>query len=185
MTRHIVYTAHSGAVYICTPTKEALRAMSAGGIWRHERRGFLEAQIELQISSGIHPDHARKFAHAVAFGGLSTSEAFDVIRLRDCDRHGTLHEVHDSADIPVDRWFRDAWTRSPNGGPIGVKLSAARVIHWDKIRKAVDDENKRRRKAFEPLRPIAPPWNTIRSAIKHARDEDELRRVWLPELSKH
>jgi len=184
LDRAIVYNNFKGGVQVCHPAPEIFRIMSLGGYWSRAPRGFVETQIGRQIAAGISPDHARKFAEAVAFGGLTEAESWEVIRDRDCARHGNQHEIFRLTDLP-DRWFRGAWSRSHNGGPIGIDLEAARLVHWSRIRAAVNDENKRRREAFEPLRPIAPRWNTVRNAIKHARDEDELRRVWLPELSKH
>lgn len=182
----IVFTRKSdGGVSLRIPSPRCIANMGAGGRWGRMPRGFVATQIERHIADGRDPDSSRRFVHALAFGGHSTSEAFEIISDWSALHLGRQIEAFDRSEIPADRWFRDAWSRSHNGGPIGIDLEAARLVHWSRIREAVNDENKRRREAFEPLRPIAPPWNTIRSAIKHARDEDELRRVWLPELSKH
>mgnify|MGYP001571673366 FL=1 len=83
----------------------------------------------------------------------------------------------DYDELP-DRWFRNAWTRSANGGPVGVDLRLARPLQWQHARQAVAAENQKRAESFEAIRPVVVDWEQIRSAIRHARDEEELRRVW-------
>lgn len=181
--RHIVYTRHEDrGVSVCTPTAEIFRIMQYGGYWDHMPRGFIGRQIELQIEGGIAPDHARRFAHAVAFGGCTQAEVWDIIKDRDCARHGTLHELIDTSELP-DRWFRDAWARSHNGGPVGVDLEKAKVIQWRKLLDAVSQENKKREYDIFGLPPIEFPRLTYETAIKHARDDEELRKIWTPGLS--
>lgn len=153
--------------------------MSSGGYWDDKPVGYMDAQIERQIKDGIDPDHARAFARAVAFGGKTEAEVFAILRDRDCARHGTLHEVIDKDELPQDRWFRNAWRRSSNGGPVSISLLLAQPLQWDKIRYAVETENKKRRDAFDELPEIQIDKSRIKSAIKHARDDEELRRVWI------
>lgn len=181
--RVIVYTRHDGGVSLCIPSKNIFDIMQNGGYWDDMPRGFVERQIELQIQAGIAPDHARRFAHAVAFGGCTQSEAWGIIKDRDCARHGTLHELVDASDLPPDRWFRDAWARSQNGGPIGVDLKKAKVIQWQKLADAIALENKKRELDLFGPPPIEIPRLTYQAAIKHARDHEELRQIWVPGLS--
>lgn len=162
---------------VCRPSRDIFPIMQSGGLWKHAPRGFVQAQIERQIGAGIDPAHAARWAKAVAFGGLTEPEVWELVRDRDCARVGILHELQDDAELP-DKWFRDAWARSANGGPIGVDLQKARPLQWQRARYAVAQENKRREESFEPLAQIVVPWETLRSAMRHARDEDELRRVW-------
>ena len=183
INKRIVYTRHDGGVSVNCPSPEIFAVMQCGGYWNDRPRGFIDEQIRRQISDGIAPDHARRFAYAVAFGGCTEADVWGIIRDRDCARFGILHELQDAADLP-DRWFRNAWRRSSNGGPVGVDLKLARPIQWDRIWTAVEVENKRRERAFDVQRPLPVPGDTIRSAIKHARDDDELRRVW-PEGLAH
>lgn len=178
----IIYTRHEGGVAVCYPTGGALRLMQCGGFWDNQPHGFVSAQIERQIASGIAPDHARRFAHAVAFGGCSEAEAWDIIKDRDCARHGTLHELIDTSELP-DRWFRDAWRRSSNGGPVGVDIEKARRVQWHRICAAVADENKKRELDLFGPPPIKLRKLTYQNAIRHARDDEELRRIWVPGLS--
>lgn len=183
MGKAILYTRHDGGVSVCHPTEDMIAVMGRGGYWADRPRGFMEEQIRRQIADGIHPDHARRYAHAVTFGGCTTAEAFDIIKDRDCTQHGYHFDVIDPyTDLPPDRWFRDAWARSANGGPVVIDLAKARVIQWARLNTAIERENKRRREALyvEPEL-IADP-DKLRTYIKHARDEEELRRVWPEEL---
>lgn len=174
----ILYTRHDGGVTVTYPTLEIFRVMQTGGYWNDRPRGFIDKQIELQISSGIAPDHARRFAHAVAFGGCSEAETYDILKDRDCARHGVLHELIDPSELP-DRWFRNAWCRSGNGGPVSINLDLARPLQWGRLYRAVERVNVKRRSAFESIPEIIIDKPRITSAIKHARDDEELRRVWI------
>lgn len=181
--RGILYTRHDGGVTVTYPTREIFRVMQCGGFWNDKPSGYVQTQIERQISSGIDPDHARRFAHAVAFGGCSEAEVWEIIRDRDCGHLGTLHELIDVSELP-DRWFRDAWRRSSNGGPPSVDLEKAKPIQWKRLLGAVSQENKRRELDLFGLPPIKLHKVTYQTAIKHARDADELRRVWPEELGQ-
>lgn len=184
INKRIVYTAHDGSVSVTCPSAEIFRIMAVGGYWDLAPRGFVERQIELQIKGGIDPDHARRFAHAVAFGGCTAAEVWDIVKDRDCARHGTLHELHDVDDIPVDRWFRDAWSRSRNGGPIGIDLEKARPLQWERLASAVDAENKRRVKAWYRRDPLQIDEGRIRDAISAAQCHEELKHVWIEGLPR-
>jgi len=173
--RAILTTAWNGDVRVTYPTPEIFDVMSAGGYWSDRPRGFLWRQIELQIQGGVDPDTAKRFAYAVQFGGLTTAEVYEVIRDRDCARHGKDHDLIDPAELP-DRWFRDAWSRGHNGGPVWVNLERARVIQRAKIDQAVADENSRRK--IRKARAYKLDELAIDAGIRNARDEEELRRVW-------
>lgn len=178
--RAILTTDWAGGVRVTYPMPEIFDVMSRGGYWNDRPRGFLLRQIELQIEAGIDPDHAKRFAYAVQFGGLTTAEIYEVLRDRDCARHGKDHDLINPAELP-DRWFRDAWSRGHNGGPVWVNLERARVIQRAKIDEAVGKENSRRRglrKRLYKLDELA-----IDAGIRNARDDDELRRVWPCSLS--
>jgi hypothetical protein len=181
ISKRIVYTRHDGGVSVCGPSAEIFRIMQCGGYWDAMPRGFVDRQIFLQTKGGIAPDHAARFARAVAFGGCSEAEVWDIVKDRDCARHGTLHEIQKTEDLP-DRWFRNAWRRSRNGGPIGVGLEAARLIQWDRLTFAADEANKVRTRALRPLPPIE--IDAYRSPIERANDTDELRRIWPDELAR-
>lgn len=161
----ILYTRFDGGVSITYPSTEIFHIMRMGGHWRDRPRGFIKKQIELQVSSGIDPWHAERFAFAVAFGGVTEAEAWEIIRDRDCARFGFDHELVRAEDLP-DRWFRDAWRRGHNSKEVYVDMNIARDIQLLKIKKAAG----KKEGGLDLV--------TIESAIKNARDEEELRRVW-------
>lgn len=189
----IVYTRPSdNGISVCNPTPWALDIMcNGGGLWNDRPRGFVDEMVRrkscpvLQKGKHVSEDIAWRFVRAMQYGGCTTAEALDIIREHDCTRggDGTLHEVMDWTDLP-DRWFRDAWRRSGNGGPPSVDLEKAKPIQWRKLVDAVSRENKRRELDLFGLPPIQLPTLTIRSAIRNARDDDELRRIWIPELGQ-
>jgi hypothetical protein len=182
--KRIVYTGHDGGVSVCEPTPEIFSVMQHGGYWDLMPRGYVQTQIDRQIKDGISPDHARRFANAVAFGGCTEAEVWEIIRDRDCARHGVLHELHGIDELP-DRWFRDAWRRSANGGPIGIDLEKARRVQWRKIKQIAAEEQRRLEAELDMWsREVDVPWLTIESAIRHARDDGELRKIWPEGLPK-
>jgi hypothetical protein len=153
--------------------------MGCGGLAGKVPPSFAETQMERQIVEGRRPDAVRRFVRAVLYGGCSTAEALAIIRDRDCGHLGTGHELWHAEDLPTDRWFRDAWIRSHNGGPIDISLHKAKAIQFRRIKSAVDVENKRRLDDIDNFdRPITPDWRVIRGAIRRAENEAELRRVW-------
>lgn len=179
MMRCIVYTRKAdNGVSICHPAPKAIAWMSCGGFWDGRPRGFMETQIERQIARGVDPDTARRYAHAVQFGGCTTAEALAIIRDRDCAMYGTAIELWDIEDVPSDRWFRDAWRRSHNGGPISVDVKKARPIQWTRARSFVSIENKRRAESFETAQPVEVDWDAFRQRIREAKDEVDLRAIW-------
>jgi hypothetical protein len=146
-------------------------------------RGFVTTQIELNIANGVHSDVAARFVRSLAFGGCTEAEALALIRDRDCAPYGTACELWDADDFPGDRWFRNAWVRSHNGGPISISLRLAKPIQWDRMRDAVATANAERRETFErSADPIRVDWGQMRSRIHAASDVDDLRRVWPDEL---
>jgi hypothetical protein len=129
---------------------------------------------------GVGERAAARFVEAMQFGGCSTPEAYAIMRDRFCAHLGTACELWDASEVPTDRWFRDAWRRSHNGGPILIDMEKARRIQFDRIKAAVRARNRARIQLGRNPRP--PPWGEIRNAIRVARDEDELKRVWLMPL---
>lgn len=148
-----------------------------GGRWDGFEPGFIETQIWRHAQNGVGTEIAKRFVHAMQFGGLTTNEVYGLMVDRFLRRDGLLFDLIDESDLP-DRWFRNAWARSSNGGPVTINLAKARQIQWAKARHAVDTENARRRLSFEPVPEITPAWETLRLAMRNARDDEELRRVW-------
>lgn len=182
--RRIVYTRlDDGGVSVCCPTGWAIAGMSRGGMWGPLKRGDLDDMIAKSVAGGRPADAAARFIRAMHFGGCSTQEALCIIRDRDCAPHGRNIELWDVSEIPQDRWFRSAWRRSHNGGPISIDLALARPIQWQAVRSAVEAENRRRANDLDRFdEPLTVDWSALSRAIKRARDEDELRRIWPEEL---
>jgi len=146
--------------------------------------GFREVQIERMIARGIHADAAKRYADAVTFGGCTTAEALEIIRDRDCAPYGTAIDLWDVEDLPTDRWFRDAWRRSHNGGPISVDLKLAKPIQFRKAHSFVERENKRRANDMDCAGLIEVDWERFRERVRRARDEMELKHIWPGVLSQ-
>lgn len=132
MPKRIVYTRPDGGVAICVPSLTALAYMTGGGgrwddILRWDRE-FLDRQIAAQARHGVGERAAARFVYAMQWGGLTTAEAYGVMRDRFCAHLGTGCELWDTADVPTDRTYRDAWRRSHNGGPIVIDERKAMEI---------------------------------------------------------
>lgn len=176
MHKRIVYTRHDGGVSICCPSDWIISVMSCGGLWDHLPPGVMDRQIASMVNRGVNEDAAHRYAKSVMFGGCTTAEALEIIRDRDCAHLGTAIELWDADDVPTDRWFRDAWSRSHNGGPISVSLKKARPIQMRHIGDAVFEENMRRQR--ELIAPFEYDRDLLRGKIMKARDETELRQIW-------
>jgi hypothetical protein len=141
--------------------------------------GFAETETERQIAEGRCPDAVRRFVRAVLYGGCSTAEALAIIRDRDCSHLGTGHELWSARDIPTDRWFRDAWVRSHNGGPIDVCMKRARPIQWRRIRTFVARESERGSDDLDRFDGLwEPDYPRLRNAVRAAQTPDQLRAIW-------
>jgi hypothetical protein len=179
MPKRIVYSRPDGGVSVCAPSLTALRFMTGGGgRWDGHPRGFLDRQIAKHAEE-CGERNAHRFVMAMQFGGCTDAEAYEVMRDRFCAHMGSGIELWDVADVPADRWFRNAWVRSHNGGSIDISLSKARAIQFRKIKAAVELENRGRRVDINLFdHPICPDWSAIRDAIRRAHDVADLRRVW-------
>lgn len=177
--KRIVYNRHEdGGVSVHCPTAGAFFWAQRGGLWDGRPRGFLDEQVRRQVESGI-PEHAaRAWVDALQFGGKTEAEVWGIIRERTHNPSGFAHELMEFTDLP-DRWFRNAWARSHNGGPVYVSLEKARPVQWGRIRAAAQTEKQRRNLDLDAWRkPLRIVWHSIERAIRNARDADELRRVW-------
>lgn len=181
MRKRIVYTRHDGGVSICCPSDWAISMMGCGGLWAGRPTGYADKQIARMVARGVNEDAAARYAKAMTVGGCTTAEALEIIRDRDCAHLGINIELWDVDDVPRDRWFRDAWRRSHNGGPISVNLGLARPIQFRHIRGAINRENKRRDLDLYGTKlevDLAP----LKQRIIEARDETDLRHIWPREL---
>jgi hypothetical protein len=172
MSHYILYTRRDRKVSICHPAPEAVRAFCNGGGWPGIGLNDLNRHIDAEIEAGRRPDLAMRFVHGLAFGGHTRAEAFEIIRDRDC-ADGVAHEIIHRGELPQSRWFRNAWRRSHNGGPIIIDMWAARNIQLRRIKKAAE----KHRAELQLGR-----W---RERIRRAESPHELRVIWpkgLPSL---
>jgi len=183
MPRRIVYTRPDGGVSICAPSETALRFLGSGGRWGAPERGFIDRQIAAQSADGVGERAATRFVRTMQFGGAALGEAYDIMRDRFCAHLGTGAELWDVDDVPADRWFRNAWRRSHNGGPIMIDMGAARDIQLARIGAAIDRENERRRSWLTRMRPLRIAKGPILDKIHRAQEPEDLRRIWPDELA--
>jgi hypothetical protein len=180
--RRIVYTRPDGGVVVCTPTRWCISMLANGGFFPGGGVA-VEQQVERGLAAGRKEWAVRRYVRAMQDGGCTTAEAYEIVRDRDCGHLGSGFELWAAGDLP-DRWFRDAWQRSHNGGPIMIDLKAARAIQFRRIKMAAERENKRRAAEidlFDHL--IELPLGAIRDRIHKAQGVDELRRIWPQELT--
>lgn len=183
--RCIVSTRPDGGVSITYPTDEIMAIFTLGGAPDgYFGRIDWDGQIASYVKRGIREVTAVKWVRSLINGGLTTAEAYELIRDRDTAPDWTGKELWDRADIPADRWYRNAWHRSHNGGPIDISLSLARSIQFREIKNAVACENKRRESDLDLFDiPVACDLAVFRERIRKASDEIELRHIWPKELT--
>jgi hypothetical protein len=186
ISKRILYTREDGGVSYHCPHAAAFFWAQRGGLWGKRPRGFFDEQVRRQVIGGV-PEHAAvAWVKAMQYGGKTEAETWAIVRDRNCiNPSGTAHELIKFADLP-DSWFRDAWRRSHNGGPVYVDLERARDVQFKKIKTAEHFEMQRRANDLNLWnRPLALDMPKIDSAIRRARDPDELRHVWPDELRSH
>lgn len=192
MNKRIVFTLPNGGVGITCPSDNAIRWMAEGGRWAGATRGWLNTQVERFVSAGVSPDIAKRYVDAMMFGGRTTAEALGLIRDRCCAHKGTGIELWDMSDVSSDRWFRNAWRRSPDGGPIWIDLDCARDIQAQKIERATRTWNEAA-KAEDTWKALAGRATNgpaiieldvprLSRRIRDARSPQELRAVWPDDL---
>lgn len=152
--------------------------MQRGGLWDGQPRSFFDEQVRRQVESGIPADAAKRYLNALQYGGVTEAEAWGIMKGRTHNPAGHSHELIEFSDLPP-RWFRNAWVRGHNGGPPRVDLHRAKPIQWRRIVDAKDLENQRRERDLDDvLGPVRLDELSLKSAIRRARDEEELMRVW-------
>lgn len=177
--RRIVYTRPDRGVSVCCPAPEIITALQRGQYFGAMARGTVDDLIDQQISVlGHGPDVSARFVRGLAFGGLAEYEALEIIRDRDAAPHGTGCELWDADDVPTDRWFRDAWRRSPNGGPIGIDIGAARKIQLTKIRQAYTEQKEAATWSLDGDEMGELNLSDLRANLKRCVEPEHIRRVW-------
>jgi hypothetical protein len=167
--KHIIWTRPDGGVMVTVPSSNCIRWLETGGRWLGERVSFVDEQIERHIADGHMERVAVSWCRGLQNGGVARRDAIELIRDRDC-RGGVAHELIDPSDL-TDRWFREAWRRSHNGGPIWLDVEACRVQQWGRIKALADAEAAK-------LRPREMNLGALRDAILSADEPDDIRRIW-------
>ena len=191
--RCILYTLPGSTVSICYPAEECIAELTRGG--RPMLRGRRDWEIEKFVRGGIPEDIAVRWIDAVIGGGKTTAGAFELVRLKDVPREAMAVEVMEIEDVPRDRWFRDAWRRSSNGGPIYIDLEKAIEVQARKIAAARNDMIQRC-KSNEPIdimlgnERLIGFWERVEGIdladlgrrLRLARSPVEVRALWPKEL---
>lgn len=81
---------------------------------------------------------AARWIDALIQGGMNEHAAISLIAEKDMPVNATAAEIVDVSEIPSDRFYRDAWRRSHNGGPVWVDPNIARQIEDLQISKMWD-----------------------------------------------
>lgn len=180
-----IYTRVDGGVTECYPDPNCIEAMRMGGWWDQYPEHVVKDQVRRQMEDGISRHAAQRFFDALGDGGLSHMEAVDTILQRDCAHLGYGLEQWHISQLPKDQWFRDAWTRSHNGGPISISLKKARQVQFRHIRRALRAKERRLRASVYAVDDsVSIDLDAIRKSILHAEDVEELRAIWPEELKE-
>jgi hypothetical protein len=181
MLRSILCTKPDGGVGVIKPTPWAY-ARTHGGVFivvDGKPRPWAEffspqREIDKMVANGRRPVFARRWIMSAVNGGMTDAEFYEAIIEKDMAKGWTAPELID--EPPSNRWFRDAWRRSHNGGPIYLDLERAKIQQARRLRSAHAD-----RLGRDPFFEFdLGPWLT---RIKCALSVDDLRAVWPVELA--
>ena len=103
----IVHKKPDGGVSVSHFSPALLAAMTDSGYgWSQER---IDYEIGKFVAGGKSESVVRPFTTAVGKGGVSESEAIELIRAKDDKADCLGCTVIEDTDLPSDRYFRDAW----------------------------------------------------------------------------
>jgi hypothetical protein len=176
----IVSTRPDGGVSLTRPTNEIMSILTLGGAEDcYSGRVDWDAQIANHVRDGIREVVAVRWIKHFRSGGLTDAEAYELIRDRDTKPEWSGKELWKPSEAPIDRWFRNAWKRSHNGGPIYIAIDRAKPIQFKHIVSAIEREKKRRSNEMDYFDiPVEVDLLAIREKIRRASDEIELRHIW-------
>ena len=128
MMQVIISTRPDGGVSVTYPTSEVMQILTHGGAPEgyFGRKLDREWEIEKFVRGGKLERVAVRWIDAVICGGLTDAQAYELIAEKDTDPSWSGKELWQRHEVPSDRWFRDSWRRSRNGGPIRIDLEDAR-----------------------------------------------------------
>lgn len=178
----VLFTRFDRGVSTCRPDPHCMQAMMVGGWWDQYPVRTIREQIPRQLEAGVKPWAARRFFEALGDGGVDLLEAFWIIANRDCAHLGEALVLCNDEELP-DEWFRDAWRRSLNGGPVSIDLEAAKRVQFSRVRGALLQENKRRERDFAERPAIQLDMTHLRRRIRDAECPETLKQIWPEELA--
>lgn len=204
MTQAIIYTRSGGGVSVATASPEFMRAACNGG---DQSIAVLPVDewVARKTAQGHSEDAAYRHALAWWHGGCTTAEMWAIRRDIEPRRIWNAEtrieivtlapELVDITEaLPADRWFRDAWRRAEDGGPIWIDLDTARDIQRRRIKAAIDAWNKQaaedEERAFFANRQTNGPAiiefdrQRIRDALWRALTPAAIRAVWPEDLPR-
>lgn len=124
MTRErIISTLPGGKVAVTCPAEQAIWCLRHGAKdfnnpWFGRPWYFPHLQFARMVARGVKPSVAWAYSTHMMRGGLTRRQAIDLIGARDCP--GVCPEIVDVSELPDSRFYRDAWRRSSNGGPVWI-----------------------------------------------------------------
>lgn len=137
MPRRIVYTRPDCRVGVLVPAPEWLAGVTGvGGLIEREQsveQILLHMVPKAEGGLGLSAAQAIYYVNSCVNGGLAPKDAYALLVMRDVPTDCSGVEIWHTEDVPADRWFRDAWRRAPEGGPIHIDLDAARAIQAKRI----------------------------------------------------
>jgi|TARA_R100001086_G_scaffold224852_1_gene142921 hypothetical protein len=102
-----VHNRNDGGITISHFSPSLLAAMTGSGFgWSQER---IDYEVGKFVAAGKSDSVIRPYMEAVANGGVTESQAIELIRAKN-DKAGRLGStVIEDTDLPSDRYFRNAW----------------------------------------------------------------------------
>lgn len=177
----LVHTRPDKGISITYADPHAWRALTCGGGFLTRIGRTFEDCYRWAMIAGRDPEETTRWLLALEHGAHSEAEAWDLIRKRSVPKDHTQVELWPVSEISTDRWFRSAWRRSQNGGPIVIAAEPARDQQKRRIGAALDRVNRRRRMLWLPK--IKPDFDRLRAALQRATEPEEIRAVWPEELA--
>lgn len=129
-----------GGVAVIVPVPSALRELTSGGRpWLGARR---QVEIENFVRGGMPEETAARWIDALIAGNATTAEAYEHILMRSREPDQAAIDLVDIAEVPAlrdpagNRWCRNAWRRSMNGGPVYIDIQRAIELEQKRLVRA-------------------------------------------------
>lgn len=183
-----MYTRPDRGVAICYPTPWNIAVLTGWG-WP-DIIPIRDRLIANAVRAGRSETEATRWINALIAGQKTDAEALELVAERAVPKDAAGTEVWDVADLPRSRWYRNAWRRSRNGGPISIDLEAAKALDLFRIprvrKKAIEESEAQREDAIMAGSPLVSRLEQIKDidlaalgrSIRGAQSLFQLRRLW-------